>query len=900
MNPGCRGGSCGYNYYVTDLLSTKFFFPPTPSGFVVRPQLLEMLDEALSRRLTLVSAPAGAGKTTLVSAWVQTARKKGQAFGWLSLDNADNDAALFLEYLGACLEEGGTVIDITPLSPGQQEQEQVENALAEFIRGLMDLKREVVLVLDDYHLIHNKQVHSALQYFLDHTPAHLHLIILTRSDPPLELARLRVAGQLVEVRMEHLRFSTEEAGEFLEKSTGMQLAIQEVSSLNSRTEGWVAGLQMAAISLRGSEDTSAFIAAFAGSHRYVFDYLIEQVLDRQAPEVREFLLKTSILDRLSAPLCDAVAGTGGAAYGILDTIEHANLFLIPLDDEHGWYRYHHLFSDLLKLVLDQTHPGLSLELHHLASHWYEGQGMLPEALHHGLVAGDMELVANIVSENVLALVERAEIAPTLAKIDAIPVKQRIALPWLDVAYAWGLAYTGQNQRAGLILSQAEQHMKGLSAGKRDKVLGHIAAVRAYLAWTDGDRSEEAVEFAEKATGLLPAEESALRALNLTTLGNAMFQDVDDPRAAVVLEQALQLAQQAGQTHVVMQAASGLAYAYVLLGRSRQARVVCEEAIEIAELYQQRNASPLTTAASVYAGLSRVWLEAGEYEKALQIARKGMALSKTWGQVDTIMMCAQYLVYALAFSNQMDEARKVIQASRKIAQKGPPWHLRTVDYMELQIYLDSDPQDAAEIQQEAALKQDSVLRYSAHVAARVLIKQNQSVEALALLASDKANAARDGNYCKTWSHILKALANFQQQDLAAALDSLKQALKLAEPENGVTAFVREGAAMEKLLRLAHARSISPAFVSRLLAAFESRRQHKPEPVSENEALIEPLSERELEVLRHLNSYLSTPEIADLLVVSANTVRTHIKNIYGKLGVHGRSGAVRRASGLGLLA
>jgi LuxR family maltose regulon positive regulatory protein len=889
-----------YNYTVAALLPTKFYLPPAPAGFVARPHLLEKLDGALTNRLTLVSAPAGAGKTTLVSAWVQSAHEKGAVIGWLALDDSDNDPGLFLDYMIASLEEGGLLIDTAVIPPGFGGRAQIENALAEFIRGIMPLKREMVLILDDYHLIQNKEIHAVLEYLLEHVPPRLHLVILTRSDPPLELARLRVAGQLVEVRMEHLRFSTQEAGMFLHKSAGVQLAESDLIALNERTEGWIARLQMAAISLRGRADSSAFVAAFAGSHRYVFDYLLEQVLNRQAPEVKEFLLQTSVLERLSGPLCDVVTGTDGAAQALLDTLERDNLFLVPLDEERGWYRYHHLFSDLLKLVLEQTHPGLSVELHHLACHWYETHGMLSEALHHGLAAGDMELVTNIVSENVLALVEHAEIAPTLAQIDAIPGKQRSSLPWLDVAYAWGLAYTGQNQKAGPILSLAEQHMEGLSDDKREKALGHIAAVQAYLAWTNGDQSEEAVAFAEKAARLLPAEETAVRALNLTTLGNALIQNADDPRAADVLEQALLLAQQAGQSHVVMQAASGLAYVYILLGKSHQAQIVCAEAIEIAELYQQRTARPLTTAASVYALLSRAWLEAGKFEKALQIARKGMALSQVWGQLDTIMMCSQYLAYALAFTDQVEEAKKIIQDSRKIAQKGPPWHLRTLDYVELQIYLDSDPQNAVEIQQEAARKQETVLKSSPLLTARVLIKQSRSIEALVLLEREQANAGKYGHYRKTWLFILKALAYFQQKDHVATLNSLMQALELADSENEVTAFVREGAAMEKLLRLAQARAIAPAFVSRLLAAFESRRQRKPELAPVSETLIEPLSERELEVLQHLNSYLSTPEIADELIVSANTVRTHIKNIYGKLGVHGRSGAVRRAKELALLA
>jgi LuxR family transcriptional regulator, maltose regulon positive regulatory protein len=892
-------GACVYNNHVSNLLPTKFYFPPFPTGFVARPQLLQKLDEALTRRLTLVSAPPGAGKTTLVSAWVQSARKKGVAFGWLSLDSGDNDLGRFLEYLAACLEEGGTVIDITVLPTGPGEQARLENTLADFIRGLMGLKQEVILVLDDYHLIHNNQIHTALQYFLDHAPSHLHLLLITRSDPPLELARLRVAGQLGELRMQQLRFSEQEAGEFLKGSAGLQLAQPEVSLLNSRAEGWIAGLQMAAISLRGAEDTSAFIAAFAGSHRYVFDYLIEQILNRQAPEVRDFLLKTSVLERMSAPLCDAVAGTTGAARGLLNTIERSNLFLVPLDDEHGWYRYHHLFADLLKLVLEQTHPGLASELHHLACHWYESQGLLAEALHHGLAAGDMELVAQIVSDNVLALVDHAEIVPILTQIDALPPEKRLGLPWLELAHAWGLAYIGRNDQASLALSRAEQNLDGLVMAKRDKMLGHIAAVRAYIAFTNGDQTEAEL-LAGQADKLLPLNEVAIRALNLTTLGNALIQNAEDPRSAEALEQAFLLAKQVGQSHVAMLAATGLSYTYEILGKFRRARQVCEEAIGMAGLYQRRNARLLTASAGVYAFLSRAWLEVGEFEKALSIARKGMELSELWGQVDTIMVCSFNLAVALGLTNQAESARQILQSARKIAQKASPWHVWNLEEAQLEITLDSDPPDIEEILREFARKQENGPKLPESVTARALLKQNRPAEALELLERVLARTVLDSSFMHVRMVALKALAYFQQKEYANALSSLEKALKLAEPENRVTSFLREGESMEKLLRLAQGKTSLPGFTRSLLAAFESRRKYTPQPAPAAEALVEPLSERELEVLQHLNSYLSTPEIAGQLVVSANTVRTHIKNIYGKLSVHGRSGAVRRARELGLLA
>ena len=883
-----------------NLLPTKFYFPPVPDGFVRRPQLLEKLDEALTHRLTLVSAQAGSGKTTLVSAWAQSVRKKGAAFGWLSLDEADNDAERFIEYLVASLEEGGMLLDTAAFPPRQREQAKVEAVLQDFIRELVNLKREVILILDDYHLISNKEVHAALEYLLKHAPPYLHLVLLTRSDPPLELARQRVAGQLVELRMEQLRFTVPEAAAFLKKSAGVQLTEVEVNALNTRAEGWIAGLQMAAISLRGSENTSEFVTAFAGSHRFVFDYLLEEVLNRQAPEVSDFLLKTSVLERLSAPLCDAVAETGNAAGVLLDAIERANLFLVPLDDERTWYRYHHLFAESLRLLLEQIHPGFSAELHRRACCWHEAQGTLPDALHHALAAGDMELAARLISANVLVLVEHAELRPILAQIDAIPRQQRASLPWLEVAHAWGLAYTGQVNRADLALSLAEQRSDESASEGRNKMLGHIAAVRAYLTWTNGNQAE-AVAFAEKAAGLLPVEEIAVRALNLTTLGNALMQYAIDPRAAEVLEEALKLAQQVEQSHVIMATASGLAYAYIALGKFHRANEVCVEAIEIADAYQRRNARPLTAAASAYAFWSRVWLEMGEIEKAIQTARKAMALSEQWGQVDTMMVCHLYLTIALAYGNQMGSAREVLLKARKIAQKASsPWHLLNVDGLELEVRIDAGLLNPAESRQLMSRKIEIGLDLSAFASVRLLLKQNLFDEALATLEGAMQKADGYPTVHDVRLYTLQALAYFQKKDLPHALTSLKQALALAEPENRVFTFVREGEAMEKLLRLALGKSISPEFIRRLLVGFETRREFHPGAAAVTEELIEPLSERELEVLRYLNGPLSTPEIAEQMMVSTNTVRTHIKNIYGKLGVHGRSAAVHQARQLGLQA
>jgi len=883
---------------VTNLLPTKFYLPPLPGGFVARPQLLQILDEAVKHRLTLVSAPAGAGKTTLVSAWAQSARKKGVAFGWLSLDEADNDPGRFMECLVACLEEWGIILETSMRYPKGGEQIQPENIPADFIRGLTNLKRDTTIIVDDYHLIQNREVHAILEYLLEHASLLFHLMLLTRSDPPFELARLRVSGQLVELRIEQLRFSMREAGAFLRKAAGVQLTETDIAVLNERTEGWVAGLQMAAISLRGREDASAFVAAFAGSHRFVLDYLLEQVLNRQSSEVQEFLLKTSILERLSAPLCDAVIESSGMARGLLDTLERANLFLIPLDDERGWYRYHHLFADLLENVLEQSHPDLLVGLHRRACRWHEAQGMLPEALHHALEAGDNELVARMVSANMLAIVEHAELAPILLHMDAVPRAERITLPWLGVAYAWGLAYAGQNERAGLELSLAEKQADKLVSEERSRLLGHIAAVRAYLAWSNGDQPE-AVIYAEQAAHLLPAEEIAVRALNLTTLGNAMTQYAADTHAVEVLEQAMLLARQGGQSHVFMLAAGAMAFACKILGQFHRAYEVCEDAIEVAGAYQRSNRRELTAAASIYAFLSRVLSEWGELEKAIRVARKGLALSELWGQADTIMVCLLYLAQALALAGEAESSQQVLQRARKIAQKISPWHMINVDLAELDTCLDGGTSNASEVYQEAIRKQNAGYKFPDFLAARLLLRQNRANDVLILLERALPEAQQHPSYENVRLYTFQALAHFQKKDFPHALVSLDQALDLAEPENRLATFVREGDKMEKLLQLAQANSMHPEFIQCLLAVFEIRRKYKAEPAPGIEQLIEPLSARELEILNYLNGYLSSMEIAEQLVVSVNTVRTHMKNIYGKLGVHGRSAAVRRAKELGLV-
>jgi LuxR family transcriptional regulator, maltose regulon positive regulatory protein len=880
------------------LLPTKFYLPPAPAGFVARPHLLQELDNALTHRLTLVSAPAGAGKTTLVSAWVNSAHKKGVVIGWLALDESDNDPGLFLNYMIGSLEEGGLLIDFAVVPPGLADQAQIENALSEFIRGMMPLKREIVLILDDYHIIHNKEIHAALGYLIEHASPNLHIVLLSRSDPPFQLARLRVAGQLMEVRMEQLRFSEQEAAIFLQFAAGIRLSEADVSVLTERTEGWIAGLQMAGISLRGRDDAQAFVAAFAGSHRYIFDYLFEQVLNRQPLEVKEFLLQTSVLEKLSATLCDAVTGKVGEAQSLLDSLERANLFLIPLDEERGWYRYHHLFSDLLKLVLERTHPGLSPELHRRASRWYEVQEMLPEALHHSLAAGDMELAAHIVSANVLLLVENDEAGPILQILDSVPQKEMIALPWLGIARAWIMG-AGQVQKSMLILDAIERSLLNTPDGfENQRLKGHIAAARAFVFGAQRDIASTIAQ-AKLANELLPADEIAVRVMNLRIWGDMIIGTRDGPDAMPILEQALGLALQAKKPHVAMMTYSSLATAHLFAGRLHELHSVCLAALKIADDYQRQAQRPLSATADVYALLARVLSEWGENEKAIDFAQKGLILSERWGRLNTEAICLTYLGRVLVFGNDWEQASSIFKRADSIAQKISPAFWQDHALFALDSLLDCASPNPDDITAQIQKLEEGGAKYSNLLKARLMLRNNQPSRALIVLEQALSELDGQPSFDRVRIYGLRALAFQALGDEKQAIATLRLALELAEPDNRVATFVREGAAMERLLKIVRAQAISPEFVSRLLSAFESRRRHKPGPALVTDALIEPLSEREREILRHLNGPLSTPEIAGELIVSPNTVRTHIKNIYGKLGVHGRSGAVKRARELALL-
>jgi LuxR family maltose regulon positive regulatory protein len=472
------------------ILSTKLIVPPLRSRSIRRSRLIQKLNQGLEYGLLLISAPAGYGKSTLLSSWLNQIEV---AAAWVTFDEGDNDPPRFLSYLEAALREMiPSIGDVFNNTRYFRDRLEIDLLLTPLINHLSELKHPFYLVLDDYHLIQDQVVHQMVNFLLDHRPPSMHLVIATRADPPLPLARLRARSELLELRLAELRFTTQEAGDFLNHTMGLQISPTDVDSITTRTEGWIAGLQIAALSMQNIDDVSGFIASLATTDYYIFDYLVKEILARQSPEIHRFLLYTSILDQLNASLCDALLKDDADSLPvrpsvvILTELEHANLFVIPLDHEHRWLRYHHLFSEFLSLTLEQSYPGHALELHRRAAHWYEAQGMLPAALQHAISSGDMQLVAQIVSANVLVLLENDEVIPTLQKIDSLPANDMIALPWLGIARAWIMG-ASQVERSLKLLDEVEQIVEDEpDSNERQRLSGHIAAARGFLFNAQGD------------------------------------------------------------------------------------------------------------------------------------------------------------------------------------------------------------------------------------------------------------------------------------------------------------------------------------------------------------------------------------------------------------------------------
>jgi LuxR family transcriptional regulator, maltose regulon positive regulatory protein len=908
------------------LLATKLHLPRTRPGFVARPRLADRLTPAHGRELTLVCAPAGFGKTALLADW---ASGSGRPVAWLSLDAGDNDPARFWRHVAAALDgmRPGIAARVAALLQGLQPT-SFEAVVATLVNELAGVAEEVVLVLDDYHLIQAPAVHESVGFLLEHLPASLRLVVASRVDPPLPLARLRARGQLVELREHDLRFTEAEAAELLGAAVGAELPEGAVAALTARTEGWAAGLQLAALSLQGRSDIGAFVEGFSGSHRYVLDYLAEEVLDRQPEPLRTFLLESSVPERLCGPLCDAVTGRADSQQ-LLEQVERANLFLVPLDDVRGWWRFHRLFADLLQARLRQERPEREPELHRAAAAWFEAHGLAEEAVRHALAAGEAGWVARLMEQHFPGLLWVSQ-DPTLSRwLTELPPSV-VREPWLCVALASQAAMGGRLEEAERLLVAAERAPAGGAAtpgppaatpGPRagaavrlaEDLPSVIAMNRANFARLYGDPGP-ATRFAHQAQAELAGDDPLTRAVidwNLTQadLLGGRLEGVEPS-----LRRVMAAYRAAGVPLLAAGVCYDLAQVQHALGRLGAAITTCHQALELAGAVDPE----LSPAAAAHARLAELLRERDELDAALDHATRGVALCRQHEFAWPLAVALPALAWIRQAQGDPDgawaamtEAERALPDPRVVDLFNPaPAQAARLALAQGRV------EDAARFVRGRGLgpeDEPSYPREREHlVLARVLMAQGEPQRALGLLARLHAAAAAQG---RTGSVIqvraLQALARSASGDHAGALDALAEALALGAPEGWLRVFVDEGPPMATLARklLVDRRQQRPAAaiprdqLARLADAFERAGLPIRPPTSRGgvaaAGLVEPLTARELEVLELLAAGSPNRAIAERLVVTPETVKKHLSHLFGKLGVTNRTQAVARARELGLL-
>jgi LuxR family transcriptional regulator, maltose regulon positive regulatory protein len=944
------------------VLATKLYVSPPRPGIVPRLRLVERLNEGLASgcNLTLISAAAGFGKTTLVSEWIagfwdRLPHRPGALPGvqackrpvaWLSLDEGDNDPIRFLTYLVAALQTIAPNIGAGTLALLQSPQPpSIESMLTTLLNEVTAISDSFILVLDDYHVIDSKPVDQALTFLVEHQPPQMHLVIATREDPPLPLARLRVRGQLTELRAADLRFTPTEAADFLNRMMGLNLRDADIAALEARTEGWVAGLQLAALSMQGRSDTAGFIQAFTGSHRFVLDYLAGEVLEHQPERVRNFLLQTAILDRLSGSLCDAVIGNhpertaqdGGR--GMLETLERDNLFVVPLDDQRQWYRYHHLFAEVLKTRLTEAQPEQVSGLHQRASAWYEQNGFPPEAIRHALAAMDFEHAAGLIELAWSAMDLNSHSSTWLGWAKALPVGLVRARPVLSVGYAWALLDVGELEASEAHLQDAERCLEAptdqivvVDKEQFRSLPASIATARAYRSLALGD-IPGTIMYAQQGLELTPDDDQTRHNEATSLLGLAQYSSGDLEAAERSLADFHTNLRKTGDIQTLIGITFLLADIRVTLGRLHEAESSYQQTLRLAT--GQGEPMPPGTA-DLYRGLGELYVEWGDLEAAAQYLLTSQKLGEQTSTTDWLHRLCVSQARLKEAQGDLDGALALLDEAERVTIRVPLPDVRPVAALKARDWLKQDRlAEAQRWASEHGLTVDDALRYTRefeHITlARVLIaagkrdREAGSLDKATRLLGRLLQAAVAGRRMGSVIEILllQALALQAQDNLPHALAALERALALAEPEGFVRTFVDEGEpirmliadsrpapAVGQVLRIEkhqcdHDLKLT-GYTDKLLMAFSqptvgapSTTNHQKSTITHQKPdMIEPLSERELEVLKLLRSELNGPEIARHLIVSLNTLRTHTKNIFSKLGVNNRRAAIHRAEELGL--
>ena len=963
---------------VSSLIRTKYRRPFARAGLVLRPRLQTRITEGLRGLLTLVIAPAGFGKTTLVAASLAGGE---MPVAWLSLDRDDNQPGRFLSYLIAAFQSVDPELgcEASQLLAGMNPT-PADAVMTSLVNDLEASPKELALVLDDYQLITAPNVHAVVTFLLDHCPHSFHMLIATRSDPPLPTARLRARGQLVELRAADLRFTQPEAVQFLNELMGLRLDDGCVAVLEERTEGWVAGLQMASIALQSylsaqePKDVLAYIQGFSGTNRYILDYMLEEVLASQPPEIQHFLLFTSILKRLTAPLCDALLTCddgplpperpfSGPSASVLEYLEKTNLFLTPLDDERIWYRYHHLFADLLRARLDQAYPGQASLLHARAAAWLEQAGSMVEAVDHALAAGTPDHAARLVEENTTRLLAQGELSALMGWIEMLPKEMRVARPWLCIHQAYTLMLAGRPIEVEPLLAHADAWLgesaerktpaqdgpagepKKLSLGEAETraLKGAVAAVRGFNAVIMGQDDEALIQL-QRARQWVPAENLFDLSLIAWAYGNTMLTQGRLDAAYQAFEEQFRLGRAMGNAWTELAGKTFGAEVLKAQGHLHEARSVLEESLATAIRQGARNRGYI---ARVENGLASVLYELNDLETAWQVLTDAIQLIRQWPNPNhmafTYALRARVLFaqgdYPGAWSaiGKVDQIINQSQLTRRLR--------RIVEAEIVRIWLDlqttapglisGDPlaehsraliaswsSELASIMAEENPRLDECTETSALTLARVWLAAGRTEETLQLLQRLTSSAKEAGHTsAAVGSLVLTAVARqahaTSKSKLPGQLEELQEALELAEPSGYSRIFLDEGLPMRSLLVqwLVHA-GAGPLreYAIRLLVQFDAgphgvaaayekgpggNAEGMAQAHSGHAILIEPLSQRELEVLGLLAQGCTNQQIARQLVVAAGTIKAHAASIYRKLDVGNRTEAVARARQLGIL-
>jgi LuxR family maltose regulon positive regulatory protein len=890
------------------LLTTKLYTPPLRADLVPRPHLDVRLSEGSNRKLTLVSAPAGFGKSTLVSSWLA---ESGVQAAWLSLDQGDNDPVRFWMYFIAAVQsihqEIGEEARQILSAPQLRSTEPVAISL---INDISELAYDLIVVLDDYHLIEAGQVHNSLSYLLEHQPPNLHLILITRVDPPLSLARLRAHDQLVGIRAGDLQFSSEEAAMLFNNVMLLNLKSEQVEALNRRAEGWIVSLNLAALTLKGQPSSERIIERFTKSHQYILDYLTEEVLETLPDAQRQFLLRTSILERFCAALCSAVTGNP-ASQNVLDELRNDNLFLIPLDTGGTWFRYHHLFAEVLNALLERDHPGEIGALHLEAAAWFEIEGYPGEAVDHAFLSGDLTQARDLVLKHWVPVLHRGEVATVQRWLDGLPQSKDGADPYVPLARCWVYFLSGKSSAIEPHLEQASNAYErqvsegSLSREQQDLFASQLAMMRSVLARVRGDHARS-VAYAEEAARLLPSElmEGVGTQWNMLAAARAGAGDFDGTIEAY--ERGIELSYAEGNLVGAYGCIYGQVMYMLLQGRLNEAERLCHAAIDRAV---SEGHGEFPAAGSLHIAMARIELEQNHLDEAGVHLNTGMRVARPGGFGEAVRTGRYLRAHLATARGDLDAAAAIFQDTAQIVNAmDDPYLIGELNREWGMLCIKAGDLEAAReklhILEEvsAATQHGNLLLWRRWLYPRLLCAEARYEETLTAL-DESIRCARavkgDGELIRLLA--LKAVALDALGDRLHARSLLSEALSLGEPGGYIWRWLDAGPELGPLLRdLRDFSEKSPAsqpYLDSILDAFSVAFGGSTQPLEEE--LLDPLTPRELEILGLICQGYSNPEIAAELVVTVNTIKKHTSNIYGKLGVRSRTQAIARAQQLNLI-